>query len=182
MKKFIPVLLLIIAFSGFLSTQIIWDTFHLNAKQLDGDKQKHAVYESVFQTLKLTTTKNTTVELRNEKTPIVLLNFWASWCHPCLREFPSLVKFQEKFKGKVKVIGINGDEENPEEKIKQTEAKYQLNFESAVDPFSAISDKFLVNTYPVSIVYHQGKVIYVNKKIHDFMNPEFIKIIEDYLK
>src|SRR5688500_15200456 len=107
MKKIIPVLLFIIAFSGFLSTQILWDNFHLNAKRLDGDKQKHSVYEANFQALKLTTTKNTTIELRNEKAPIILLNFWASWCHPCLKEFPSLVKFQEKFKDQVKVIGIN---------------------------------------------------------------------------
>ena len=104
MKKYVPILLFIMAFSGFLATQILWDTFHLNAEQVEQDKQKHSVYETNFQTLKLTTTKKTTVELRNETTPIVVLNFWASWCQPCLREFPSLVKFQAKYQGKVKVI------------------------------------------------------------------------------
>ena len=69
MKKFIPFLLLILAFSGFLSTQILWDTYHLNAEQVDADKQKHTIYETNFQALKLTTTKNTTIELKNEKSP-----------------------------------------------------------------------------------------------------------------
>src|SRR6478609_8544569 len=109
MKKYIPVLLFILAFSGFLSTQILWDTFHLNAEQVQADKQKHLVYETAFQGLKLTTTKSTTIELKNEKEPIIVLNFWASWCVPCLKEFPSLVAFQNKFKGQVKVIGVNGD-------------------------------------------------------------------------
>ncbi len=182
MKKYIPILLFIMAFSGFLSTQILWDTFHLNAQQVSEDKQKYSVYETSFQGLKLTTTKSTSIELKNEKEPIIILNFWASWCVPCLKEFPSLVKFQEKFKGQVKVIGINGDEDTPEELVKKTEAKYHLNFESAIDPDSAIGNKFLVATYPVSLVFHHGKVIFVSKKIHDFMDESFVSMIESTLK
>lgn len=181
MKKFIPVLLFIMAFSGFLSTQILWDTFHLNAEIGEQDKQKHSVYETNFQALKLMTSKNTTIELRNVTTPIVILNFWASWCYPCLQEFPSLVKFQEKYKGKVKVIGINGDEDKPLENIKKIEGKYKLNFESVEDSTSTLANKFMINSYPVSIVYHKGKVIYVNKKIHDFMHEDFIKLIDGAL-
>jgi thiol-disulfide isomerase/thioredoxin len=181
-NKLIPVLLFIMAFTGFLSTQILWDNFNINAQQVDGDKQKHSVYETNFQTLNLTTTKNTTISLKSDPSPIILLNFWASWCIPCLKEFPSLVEFQEKFKGKVKVIGINGDVETPLELIKKTEAKYKLNFESVPDETSAIADKFMVQTYPVSIVFHKGKVIYVSKKIHNFMDSEFISMIDDALK
>lgn len=182
MKKYIPLLIFIIAFSGFLSTQILWDTFHLNAGQVQEDKQKHSVYETAFQGLKLTTTKSTTIELKQAKEPIILLNFWASWCLPCLKEFPSLVQFQEKFKGQVLVVGVNGDEENALEVVKKTEGKYKLNFESSLDVDSAIANKFLVSTYPVSIVFHQGKVIFVSKKIHNFMDEEFISMIEDALK
>jgi thiol-disulfide isomerase/thioredoxin len=182
LKKYIPILLFIMAFSGFLSTQILWDTFHLNAEQVDQDKQKHSVYESAFQGLKLTTTKSTSIELKNEKEPIIMLNFWASWCVPCLKEFPSLVEFQEKFKGKVKVIGINGDEENPEALVAKTESKSKLNFESVVDPNSALANQFLVSTYPVTIAFHRGKVIFVSKKIHNFMDDKFVALIEENLK
>lgn len=182
MKKYIPILLFIMAFSGFLSTQILWDSFHLNAEQVEQDKQKYSAYEMAFQGLKLTTTKSTSIELKKEKAPLVLLNFWASWCLPCLKEFPSLVKLQEKYPGKIKVIGINGDEENPLDNIKKIEKKYALNFESIADPNSEISDKFLVTSYPVSILFHEGKVIYVSKKIHDFMNEDFINLIDSSLK
>ncbi len=182
MKKYIPVLLFIMAFSGFLSTQILWDNFHLNAEQVDQDKQKHAVYEAAFQSLKLTTTKKSTIELKHEKSPVIVLNFWASWCVPCLKEFPSLVKFQQKFKGQVLVVGINGDEDTAVELVKKTEAKYKLNFDSATDVDSAIANKFLVSTYPVSIVFNQGKVIFVSKTNHDFMDEEFLSMIENALK
>lgn len=182
MKKYIPVLLFIMAFSGFLSTQILWDSFHLNAKQVDQDKQKLSVYESAFQRLKLTTTKSTSIELKNEKEPIIVLNFWASWCVPCLKEFPGLVQFQAKYKGKVKVIGVNGDEENAPELVKKTEEKYRLNFETATDIDSQISNQFLIATYPVSIVFHHGKVIFESKKIHNFMDESFVSIIDSALK
>lgn len=180
-KKLIPILLFIMAFTGFLSTQILWDNFNSNAEQVEGDKQKHSVYETNFQTLKLTTTKNTTIELGYEKTPIVVLNFWASWCVPCLKEFPSLVKFQDKYKGKVKVIGINGDTDDPIGNIKKIEAKYGLNFESVTDADESISNKFMIRTYPVSIVFHKGKVIYLSKKIHNFMDSEFTEMIDKHL-
>ncbi|HXH75127.1 MAG TPA: TlpA disulfide reductase family protein [Bacteriovoracaceae bacterium] len=182
MKKHIPILLFIMAFSGFLSTQILWDTFHLNAENVEQDKQKHSVYETNFQSLVLTTTKKQIVDLRNQTSPIIILNFWASWCQPCLREFPSLVKFQDKYAAHVKVVGINGDEEDSAEKIKKIEDKYKLNFGSVEDSQSSIGNKFMINSYPVSIVFHKGKVIYVNKKIHDFMDSDFLAFIDSALK
>ncbi len=181
-RKLIPVILFIMAFSGFLSTQILWDAFNSNAELVSEDKQKHSLFETNFQTLNLTTTKNTTIELKNDPTPIIVLNFWASWCIPCLKEFPSLVEFQEKYKGKVKVIGINGDTDNPGELIKKTEIKYKLNFESVEDPYERVAEKFLIRTYPVSIVYHKGKVIYLSKRIHNFMDSEFLSLIDQSLK
>lgn len=180
-NKLIPILVFIIAFSGFLSTQIIWDTFDLNAEQVQEDKQKYSVYETEFQMLKLTTTKSTTIELKLLKEPIVILNFWASWCLPCLKEMPSLVQLQAKLGSKLKVIGINGDEENALKEIEKIEKKYQLNFESTTDIDSKISNRFLVNSYPVSIVFHRGKVVYVSKKIHNFMDESFIATLESLI-
>lgn len=181
-NKLVPVLLFIMAFTGFLSTQILWDNFNINAQQVDGDKQKHSVYETNFQTLNLTTSKNTTIALKNDPAPIIVLNFWASWCIPCLKEFPSLVQFQDKYQGRVKVLGINGDSDVPLEHIKKTEVKYKLNFDSVPDQTSEIADKFMVRTYPVSIVFHKGKVLYVSKKLHNFMDKEFLSMIDDALK
>jgi thiol-disulfide isomerase/thioredoxin len=181
-NKLIPIILFIMAFSGFLSTQILWDTYYLNAEQVDADKQKYSIYEANFQALNITTTNKTTIELKNESAPIIVLNFWASWCVPCLKEFPSLVEFQAKYKNTVKVIGINGDTENSVSLIKKTESKYNLNFESVEDSNEVIAEKFLIRTYPVSIVFHEGKVIYVSKQQHNFMDSDFLSLIDKALK
>lgn len=182
MKKLLPIVIFIMAFFGFLSSQIIWDTFNSNAELVKEDKQKYSLYESNFHTLKFTTLENESIELRNAAEPIVVLNFWASWCRPCLEEFPSLVEFQEKFRGKVAVFGINGDEEQPRENALKAHKKYKLNFPSTLDAQGSIGEKFLISTYPVSIVFAKGKVIYVSKKLHNFMDADFLKLIESHLK
>ncbi|MEQ1875219.1 MAG: TlpA disulfide reductase family protein, partial [Bdellovibrionia bacterium] len=40
------------------------------------------------------------------KGQIVVLNFWATWCPPCVAEFPSMIKLAEHYGGKVKLVTI----------------------------------------------------------------------------
>jgi thiol-disulfide isomerase/thioredoxin len=49
---------------------------------------------------------------KNEKA--VLINLWATWCAPCIEEFPHLVKLQEKYKDQLDIVFISMD--FPEEK------------------------------------------------------------------
>jgi thiol-disulfide isomerase/thioredoxin len=48
-----------------------------------------------------------TTRLSDYKGKVVLLNFWATWCVPCLKEMPDLIKWQQQYKGRgLQVIGI----------------------------------------------------------------------------
>lgn len=40
---------------------------------------------------------------------IVIVHFWASWCPPCVREFPELLRLIEHFQGRVVVIALSND-------------------------------------------------------------------------
>ncbi|MDO4230119.1 MAG: TlpA disulfide reductase family protein [Capnocytophaga sp.] len=44
------------------------------------------------------------------KGKMLLVDFWASWCGPCIREKPELIKFYEKHKDKVEIVGVSLDE------------------------------------------------------------------------
>src|SRR5512142_3059718 len=50
-----------------------------------------------------------TLTLSQYKGKPVLLNFWATWCAPCVEEMPSLVRLQQKMQGKVTVIAVRVD-------------------------------------------------------------------------
>lgn len=50
------------------------------------------------------------VSLKQFEGQVVVLNFWATWCPPCVEELPSLVKLQEKMAAeKLKVIALSID-------------------------------------------------------------------------
>jgi peroxiredoxin len=51
-----------------------------------------------------------TVTLSHFKGQIVVLNFWATWCPPCIEEMPSLVQMQQRMKDKgVTVVAVSVD-------------------------------------------------------------------------
>ncbi len=52
-----------------------------------------------------------TVTLSQFRGKVVVLNFWATWCPPCVEEMPSLVQMQQKMKDKgITVLAISVDE------------------------------------------------------------------------
>ena len=55
------------------------------------------------------TDNNRTVTLSQFKGKPVVLNFWATWCPPCVEEMPSLVQLQERTRDKVTVIAVSLD-------------------------------------------------------------------------
>lgn len=47
--------------------------------------------------------------LSQSKGALLLVNFWATWCAPCVEELPQLQMLQERYAGKLRVIAINED-------------------------------------------------------------------------
>lgn len=61
--------------------------------------------------------KGSEVELTSLRGPMVV-NLWASWCAPCVRELPLYQAFSEKYAGKVDVVGIDFQETRPDAALK----------------------------------------------------------------
>jgi cytochrome c biogenesis protein CcmG, thiol:disulfide interchange protein DsbE len=180
MKKYVPILLFIMAFSGFLSTQILWDTFNLNAELVGQDKQKHSIYETNLQTLKLTTTKGTTVELRNETTPIILLNFWASWCGPCELEAPDLQRIHEKYGDAIQLYGINATKYDKERAAREFVNEYEFTFPILMDRVGDVTKQYKVDTFPTSFLIDSNGVI--RERINGVITfEEWERLIEKWM-
>jgi cytochrome c biogenesis protein CcmG, thiol:disulfide interchange protein DsbE len=59
---------------------------------------------------KLATMDGKTVELKSLAGKAVVVNFWATWCGPCRREIPGMIRVYEKYKDKgFEIVGISLD-------------------------------------------------------------------------
>lgn len=71
----------------------------------------------------------TTFTIADKKGKVLLLNMWATWCAPCRKEMPTLVRLQDTYRDKgFEVIGLNTEETDTREKVEKFAAEMKLNY------------------------------------------------------
>jgi thiol-disulfide isomerase/thioredoxin len=91
---------------------------------------------------------------------VVLINFWASWCAPCVEELPALQRLYEQLgpKGFV-VLGVDDHAES----LLQFKSRFGLSFPIVVDEQGGIKGKYRISGVPESfIVGRDGKLLMVS--------------------
>lgn len=94
------------------------------------------------------------LELQAYKGKIVILNFWASWCAPCIEEVPSLIKLANQFKQDLQVIAISGDSSREDIDIflKSFPGLKSENISIIWDKDRTLMNQYSVNRLPESFV------------------------------
>ena len=87
---------------------------------------------------------------------VVLVDFWASWCGPCMMLAPVIDELAADFAGRVEVFKVNVDEE-PE-----------------------LAAKFGIMSIPTIIIFKNGEVF--DKKVGVLPKDGFSSVLEDALK
>lgn len=177
MKKFLPILIFCSALLIYMIDQDFSKFDETKANPVSMSKEKSAHYEKVLKELKVKDILGNTIEdLSSNK--VVIVNFWASWCKPCIEEFPSLVSFTSKFEKKsVKVIGISTDDLEDRKDIDKAIKKNKLNFTIVHDHDSKIINSFMLSAVPTSLIYKNGKLHEISNGAKDFIAEEFLEFV-----
>ncbi len=101
--------------------------------------------------LKLKTVDDQSYDLADYKGRVVLVNFWATWCGPCIAEMPSLqalaIKIGEK---NIAILGVNYHESA--QKIRDFAASSRVPFPLLRDPWQEASETWKVRVLPTTFV------------------------------
>ncbi len=119
--------------------------------------------------LKFTAVDGRAVDLAQLKGKVVLVDFWATWCGPCIAELPNLKRTYETWNARgFEVIGISLDRSNDEEKLKDFVAKNNMPWPQHFDGKywkNEIAVKNGINAIPAAWLFDQeGKLVTKNAR------------------
>lgn len=123
------------------------------------------------------------VRLEQLRGDYILLNFWATWCPPCINEMPSMEQLQQKYKGRgFQVVAISLDKE-PREKVAAFVARLKLTFPILLDPDGIVSEPYGANELPSTYILDpEGRVIAAAKGERDWFGEEAISYFDELLR
>jgi thiol-disulfide isomerase/thioredoxin len=131
--------------------------------------------------LTLKTLEGKTVQITDYKGQVLLINFWASWCNPCIVEIPSLVRLQQKFNQKAfKIITINIGE--TQHKIAKFIKKVELLLPVLLDDNGQAVKDWGVYAYPSNFLIDKDGVIrYGYRGALEWDNQGVVDIVQSLL-
>jgi peroxiredoxin len=114
-----------------------------------------------------------TVSLKGLRGKVVVLNFWATWCPPCIAEMGNLEKsYQTHSNDGVVVVGVNQGEK-PED-VKGFTEIYRLSFPMALDRQMQVGDLYRIRNLPTTIfIDRQGVITEIH--VGGPMSGEFVE-------
>ena len=113
------------------------------------------------------------------KGKILLVDFWATWCVPCRKEMPELIKLSERLRGKLDFITVSADEPDKEPSAykvlmeNSVAAPFYMKKASDDDKFYNSVDTNWSGEIPAMFIYDRA-----GKRVKSFLGETPVKDIE----
>lgn len=122
------------------------------------------------------------VDLSSLAGKVVVLNFWATWCPPCIREMPSLQSFYNQYQGSPEVEFLVIEVDNKPDLAKSFVEKNNFTF-PVYSPAGMIPEAFLGQSIPTTVILNKkGEIAYRHEGMSDFMAQDFLNLFEGIRK
>ena len=123
-----------------------------------------------------------TINLKDYHHRFVLLNFWATWCLPCLKEMPDLEKaYQQMGSEKLIVLAVGMGEDKSS--IRNFNEKHGFTFPMVADSMLEIAKLYGVENIPITyLINPEGVIIGRALGIRDWASPKLLKFMDSKLE
>lgn len=114
------------------------------------------------------------VSLEDLKGKVVFINFWATWCGPCIAEMPSIQKLYDKFKDNPDVAFVILEAEGNKEKAGKFMEKRKLNL-PVYYPDGGFPAEFFRGSLPTTVILDkQGNIAHVTEGMADYSGQDIV--------
>lgn len=105
---------------------------------------------------------------------IVIVNMWATWCPPCVRELPALNRFSKRLADdNVVLVPISIDQTDKQEVRSFLDERGMKNFNSFFDPHMQLSEIFPLDTIPATFILDtNGTLVAFVRSFVDWDDPK----------
>jgi peroxiredoxin len=138
--------------------------YAIGSSFIDKD-ERGAEVGQISPTFQLADLQGEVISLSELKGKPIVLNFWGSFCEPCVREMPLISAMSEEYKEQdLVVIGVNLDE--PKVVVNSFLRNNPVNYPILLDPNGKVRDRFEVVSYPTTFfINRDGEIddIYVGE-------------------
>lgn len=120
-------------------------------------------------------------DLAQEQGKIVILDFWATWCGPCIKSLPGVIEAMSAFPAdRVKLIGVNQSE--PAEQVKRFVETRGWKLTVAMDAGQTVARQYGVDGIPHTVIVGpDGKVAWVKTGYHPDAAAEAANVVKQLL-
>ncbi|WP_068599155.1 TlpA family protein disulfide reductase [Vaginella massiliensis] len=124
--------------------------------------------------------ENTNLKELKSKNKVVFINYWGSWCPPCVEEMPTIQNLYNNRKNDVEFVLI-AIQDKPKN-ILNFATKHQLTM-PLYEPASPLSEAMLPKVFPTTYILNKkGEIVLHETKTRDWNDDEINDLIDQLLK
>jgi peroxiredoxin len=123
-----------------------------------------------------------TVQLAAYRGRVVFLNFWATWCPPCLEEMPAMERLYQRFRDRgLVVLAVSFDHDVA--RIKPFVERHRFTFQVAQDPKMSLASQYRLTALPVTLLIDKrGEVVALATGPRDWDTTPAYALVESLLR
>ncbi len=130
-------------------------------------------------TMNLKDQSGKTVTLDDLKGKVVFINFWATWCAPCIAEMPSIQNLYDKFKENDDVAFVILEAEGSKDKAEKFMERKKLTL-PVYYPAGTIPQEFFRGRLPTTVILDkQGNIAHITEGMADYSGQDIVDFLNE---
>ncbi len=127
--------------------------------------------------------KGSIVKLRDFRGKVVLLNFWATWCPPCLEEMPAIEQLYQRYRERGLVVLALSEDTEGEKVVTPFLQEHKLTFPVAYDAKMKVAELYQLRALPTTyLINREGQITATALGPRAWDSPDAHALIESLLK